>query len=174
MKALILVADGFEELSLFLPWYRLKEEGVDVTLATPLMHGLVGLHGYKIEADLPLREVNTDDYDLLLLPDGTAPERIRLRNEAVDVTRTFVESGRWVAAIGHGPQVLISAGTLDGKTLTCSPGIRDDVRAAGGVYRDDSTILDGGLLTCRGADDLPEFCRRMVALIKSPSSARVG
>ena len=174
MKALVLVADGFEELSLFLPWYRLKEEGVDVTLATPLMYGLTGLHGYKIEADAPLREVNADDYDLLVLPDGSAAEKLRLRHEAVDVARTFVESGRWVAAIGHGQQVLISAGTLDGKTVTCAAGIRDDVRAAGALYRDESTILDGGLLTCRGADDLPEFCRRLVAMLKSPTAARVG
>jgi protease I len=174
MKALILVADGFEELSLFLPWYRLKEEGVDVTLATPLMHGLIGQHGYKIEADGPIREVNTDEYDLLVLPDGAAAERLRLRNEAVDVARTFVESGRLVAAVGHGQQVLISAGTLDGKTVTCSPGIRDDVRAAGAIYRDESTILDGGLLTCRGADDLPEFCRRLMAVLKSPAVVRAG
>lgn len=174
MKALILVADGFEELSLFLPWYRLREEGVDVTLATPLMHGLIGMHGYKIEADAPLREVNADDYDLLLLPDGPAAERLRLRNEAVDVTRTFVENGRWIAAIGHGPQVLISANVLDGKTLTCSPGIRDDVRAAGATYRDESTILDTNLLTCRGSDDLPEFCRRLMALLRSAASARVA
>jgi protease I len=170
MKALILVANGFEELSFFLPWYRLKEEGVDVTIATPLMHGLEGQHGYKIEADAPLREVNTEEYDLLILPDGIAAEKLRLRNEAVDLARTFVESGRWVAAIGHGPQVLISAGALDGKTVTCSPGIRDDVRAAGAIYRDESTILDGGLLTCRGTDDLPEFCRRLMALLKSPAT----
>jgi protease I len=138
------------------------------------MHGLVGQHGYKIEADAPIRELNAEEYDLLILPDGGAAERLRLRNESVDVARTMIENGRWVAAIGHGPQVLISAGVLDGKTVTCSPGIRDDVRAAGALYRDDSTILDGGLLTCRGADDLPEFCRRLVALLKSPTTARVA
>ena len=81
--------------------------------------------------------------------------------------------GGVVAAVGHGQQVLISAGALDGKTVTCSPGIRDDVRAAGALYRDESTILDGALLTARGPDDLPEFCRRLVALLKSPAVVRV-
>ena len=136
-------------------------------MASPLMHALTGLHGYVVEPDLPIHSVNPEDYDLLLIPDGTAPERLRLREEAVDVVRTFVQDSRLVAAMGHGPQVLISAGTLDGKTLTCSPGIRDDVRAAGGVYRDESTILDGYLLTGRSPDDLPEYCLRLMALLKA-------
>lgn len=171
MRALILVADGFEDISLMLPWYRLREEGIDVTLASPLMHALTGQHGYVIEPDLPIYGVNPEDYDLLLIPDGLAPERLRLREEAVDVVRTFVQDGRMVAAMGHGPQVLISAGTLDGKTLTCSPGIRDDVRMAGAVYRDESTVLDGNLLTGRSPDELPEYCRRLIAMVKAGEAA---
>ncbi len=173
MKALFLLDDGFDDLSLFVPWYRLKEEGFDVALATPILHALRGEHGYLVEPDAPLREVNGEDFDVLIIPDGRSPERLRLRGEALDVVRTFMESGRWVAAIGHGPQLLLSAQVLDGKTITCSPGIRDDVRAAGAQYRDESTILDGNLLTCRGADDLPEFSRRLVALLKSPLAFRL-
>ncbi len=173
MRALILVANGFEDLSLFLPWYRLREEGVDTTLASPLMHALTGLHGYVVEPDLPIHSVDPEGYDLLVIPDGLAPERLRLREEAVDVVRTFVQDGRMVAAMGHGPQVLISAGTLDGKTLTCSPGIRDDVRMAGGVYRDESTILDGNLLTARSPDELPEYCLRLIAMLKASEAVRV-
>ena len=167
MKALLLIDDGFEELSVYVPWFRLKEEGVDVTLSTPLMHAVQGQHGYTIEPDAPLRMVNSESFDLLLIPDGRATERLRLRSEAVDLARTFLESGRMVAAIGHGAQVLISAGTLDGRTVTCSPGIRDDVRMAGAVYRDDSTILDGNLLTARSPDELPEFCLRLIAMVKA-------
>jgi len=167
MRALILVADGFEDLSLYLPWYRLREEGVDVTLASPLMHALTGRHGYVVEPDCPIYAVNPDEFDLLLIPDGAAPEKLRLREEAVDVVRTFAQDGRMVAAMGHGPQVLISAGILDGRTLTCSPGIRDDVRMAGAVYRDESTILDGNLLTGRSPDELPEYCLRLIAMMKA-------
>jgi len=174
MKALLLIDDGFEELSVYLPWYRLKEEGVDVTLSTPLMHAVHGQHGYTIEPDAPLRSVNSETFDLLIIPDGRATELLRLRSEAVDLARTFLESGRMVAAIGHGAQVLISAGTLDGRTVTCSPGIRDDVRMAGAFYRDESTIVDGSLLTCRGPDDLPEFCRRLMAMLKAPTTVRVS
>ena len=162
MNALILVANGFEDLSLFLPWYRLREDGADVRLASPLMHGLTGQHGYHVEPDFPIHEVNPAEYDILIIPDGVAAERLRLREEAVDVARTFMQEGTRVAAIGHGAQLLISAGTLDGRLVTCAPGIRDDVRAAGAVYRDEAVVQDGNLLTCRGADDLPAFCHLLM------------
>lgn len=167
MKALILLADGFEDLSLFLPWYRLREEHIEVRLASPYLHGLAGLHGYRVEPDFPIHEVKPAEFDLLLISDGPAVERLRLREEAVDVARTFIDEGKTVAAIGHGLQLLISAGALDGKVVTCSPGIRDDVRAAGAAYRDEATILDGSLLTGRGVDDLPVFCGRLIRLTRS-------
>lgn len=168
MKALILVTDGFEDLSLFLPWYRLREEGLNVRLAAPMMHALKGMHGYRVEPDVRIHEINPAEYDLLVIPDGPAVEQLRQREEAVDVTRTFAQDGGTrVAAIGHGPQLLISAGVLDGRTVTCSPGIRDDVRMAGAHYRDEAAVRDGNLLTARGPDDLPNFCLRLVAGLKA-------
>jgi len=174
MKALLLIDDGFEELSVYLPWYRLREEGVDVTLASPLLHAVVGQHGYTIEPDCALRAINPENYDVLLIPDGPATERLRLRHECVDLARSFNENGRVIASIGHGAQILISAGLLDGRTVTCSPAIRDDVRMAGAIYRDESTIVDGTLLTGRSVDDLPEFCRRLMAMLKAPTLVRIG
>jgi protease I len=165
MKALILVADGFEDLSLYLPWYRLREEGVEVVLASPLMHGLKGEHGYVVEPDTTIHEVNPAEFDLLLIPDGSCGERLRIREEAVDVTRTFMQEGMRVAAIGHGAQLLISAGVLDGRRVTCTPGIRDDVRAAGASYRDEAVITDGNLTTVRGIDDLPAFTHSLMKLL---------
>jgi protease I len=165
MKSLILIANGFEDLSLFLPWYRLREEGVEVVLASPLMSAVVGLHGYRVEPDVPVHEISPSEYDLLVIPDGPANEILRVREEVVAVVRTFVQESR-VAAIGHGSQLLISAGAVDGKTVTCSPGIRDDVRSAGATYRDEATVNDGNLLTGRGPDDLPAFCRELARMVK--------
>jgi protease I len=167
MKALILVADGFEDLELFCPWYRLQEEGVDVTLATPTGRPVTGKHGYAVEADMPIREVNPAEYELLLIPGGRSPEGLRLREEAVDVTRTFVEDEKRIAAICHGPQLLLSAGALNGRTITAAATIRDDVKAAGAVYRDEPVVMDGNVLTSRGPDDLPQFCRQLVAMIQT-------
>jgi protease I len=167
MKALILIDDHFEELSLFLPKCRLEEEGVEVVLASPLMHTLTGQHGYAIEPEIAIHDLNVTDFSLLVIVDGPAVEKLRLREEAVDVARTFVQEGWPVAAIGHGLQLLISAGALDGKSVTCSPGIRDDVRAVGASYRDEAVISDGNLLTCRGCDDLAELNKAIMKLLKA-------
>lgn len=164
MKALILLADGFEDLTVFIPWYRLQEEQVAVTLAAPHHHTLVGKHGYHIEPDFAIADINSTEFDMLLIPGGAAPERLRLREEAVDIARTFLQDDRTVVTIGHGLQVLISAGALDGRTVTCSAGIRDDVRAAGGRYRDEAIVVDGNLITCRGIDDLPQLSACLMSL----------
>jgi protease I len=171
MKALILVSDGFEDLTLFLPWYRLREDGFTVHLAAPLMHAVTGLHGYRVEPDARIHEVNPAEYDAVVIPDGPCVEKLRQREEAVDVIRTFAQDGTSrVAAIGHGAQLLISGGVLDGRVVTCDPGIRDDVRAAGATYRDVPVVRDGNLITARGADDLPAFCREFVRAL---AAARV-
>src|SRR5947209_5948029 len=101
MKALVLVADGFEDLQLFCPWHRLREEGFEVTLASPAGKNATGQHGYVVVADMPIREANPSEYDLLLVPGGSAPERLRLREEAIDVARTFIDEDRRVVVIGH-------------------------------------------------------------------------
>ncbi|MBO0697283.1 MAG: DJ-1/PfpI family protein, partial [Zavarzinella sp.] len=153
MKALFLIADGFEDVQFFCPYYRLREEGVAVTVAAAADNRpATGLHGYVVEPDMPVPEVNPSDYHLLVIPGGRAPERLRLREETVDLTRTFAQDGTLVAAIGHGPQLLLSAGALDGKSATCDPGIRDDVRSVAGSYRDEGVVVDGPLITARGSD----------------------
>jgi protease I len=163
MKALFLVEDGFEDLHFFCPYYRLQEEGIRVTVASPATHPLTGSHGYKVEPDMPIQELNPAEYDLLIVPGGSSPEKLRQREQAVDVTRTFMEEGRFIAMIGHAAQLLISAGAIDGRSLTCAPGIRDDVRSAGGVYRDDGVVVDGTLISSRHSEDLPRFCQQIIA-----------
>jgi protease I len=166
MKALFLVANGFEDIQFFCPYYRLREEGIQVTIAAAVDNQLAtGLHGYAIEPDMPIPELNPSEYDLLVIPGGRAPEKLRLREEAVDVARTFVQDGMLVAAIGHGPQLLLSAGALEGRTVTCDPRIRDDIRLVAGAYRDEAVVVDGPLITARGSDDLPEFCEQLIAAI---------
>jgi len=165
MKALILIADGFDDLQLFCPYYRLLEEGVAVTIASPRGHPAVGLRGFPIEANAPLAAVDPAEYDLLVIPGGQSPERLRMREEAIGIARAFMDEERPVAAIGHGPQLLISAGSLDSKQATSAPDIRDDLRAGGAIYHNKAIIRDGNLLTGRSSEDLPQFCRQMVALL---------
>jgi protease I len=165
MKVLVLAADGFEDLELFCPMFRLQEVDIAVTIASPGGTRISGVHGYVRDSDLPIREANPAEYDLLLIPGGRSPERLRLREEAVDIARTFMEEDRPVATIGHGPQLLISAGAIAGRRAACAPGIRDDLRAAGANYSDEAVVVDGNLLSARGPEDLATFCRQLVAFV---------
>jgi protease I len=171
MKALIVAAEGFEDMELFGVWHRLLEERIDVIIASPSGNKVTGLHGYHVEPDMPIRELNPSEYDLLVIPGGASPERLRLREEAVDVARTFMEDDRRVAVIGRGIQLLISAGALNGRQVTCAAAIRDDVRAAGAAYRDEAVVVDGNLVSCRGLEELPDFCRQLVAAVAAVAAA---
>ncbi len=166
MKALILTAGGVEDCELFYPYYRFKEEGLDVDVASPDGEKIVGEHGYSLEANLSFADAEADDYDLLFLPGGRGPEKVRLQSEAVEITRKMFEADKLIAAICHGPQVLISADVLRGKKATCWPALRDDLRAAGADYVDEEVVMDGNLITSRCPPDLPAFCRQIFAAIR--------
>src|SRR5262245_13623374 len=114
MKALVLLADGFEGLHLFSPWLRLREEDAEVTVASPNGKPVTGLNGHVVKCDMAIHEVNPSEYALLVIPGGYSPEKLRLHEEAVDVARTFLDEGRRVAAVGHAAQLLISAGGATG------------------------------------------------------------
>ena len=131
-KVLIISGMDFEDLELFYPLFRLKEAGFDVHIASYTKE-LTGKHGYKVKVDLLLKDVKPEEYIALVLPGGRGPERVRLyaRDEAIKIVKHFVENNKPIAAICHGPQLLISAGALKGRTITCYAGIRDDVEAAG-------------------------------------------
>ncbi|MGA2192157.1 MAG: type 1 glutamine amidotransferase domain-containing protein [Nitrospirota bacterium] len=162
MKALIITADEVEDLELFYPYYRIKEAGWDITVAAPREGQIKGKHGYTVPVDIKFSDVNPGEYDLLVVPGGKAPEEVRLDEDALNIVRHFFKEEKYVAAICHGPQVLISAGELAGKNATCWPAIRDDVIAAGAKYRDKEVLVDGNLITSRKPDDLPAFMREVM------------
>jgi len=166
MKALILVADNVEDLEFFYPYYRLREEGFSADVASLDGGKIVGKNGYDFTCNLSISEANADDYDLLVLPGGKAPETVRLEPEAVEIARKMLDSDKIVAAICHGVQTLISADVLHGRKATCWKGIRDDLKAAGAEYLDQEVVVDGNLITSRSPEDLPAFCREMFAAVR--------
>jgi protease I len=167
MRALILVADGFEDSEFFYPYYRLQEEGIEVDIAGPEGDRVVGKHGYVFETNASLSRWRAADHDILILPGGKASETIRLIPEAVDVARQMMTEGKIVAAICHGAQTLISADVLRGRRATCWKAIRDDIKAAGAEYVDEEVVVDGNLITSRSPEDLPAFCRAIFAAVRS-------
>ncbi|HEY3320929.1 MAG TPA: type 1 glutamine amidotransferase domain-containing protein [Planctomycetota bacterium] len=165
MKALILTANEVEDLEFLYPFYRLIEEGFEVHVATGDGEKLTGKHGYTHEPDLSFAEVDSQQYDMLILPGGKAPESVRLNKDALSVVNQMVNDGKLIAAICHGPQILISAGKVKGKRATCWWGVRDDLIAAGANWVDEEVVVDGNLITSRCPQDLPAFCRAILKAV---------
>ena len=166
MRVLILVENGFEDLELFYPLYRMREEGIEVDVASSSLDVRVGKKGYEVKPDLTYENVSVEDYAALILPGGKSPERVRINERAVEIVRRFLELGKPIAAICHGPQLLISAMAVKGRKMTSWIGIRDDLIAAGALYEDKPVVVDGNIITSRMPDDLPYFCGELVKLLK--------
>ncbi len=166
MRALILAEDGFEDLELFYPLYRLREEGFEVDVASSARRPVAGKRGYAVPATRTYGECRAEDYACLVIPGGKSPERVRLVPEALELARAFVRAGKPVAAICHGPQVLLSAGLVKGRRMTCYAGIRDDLMAAGAEYRDEPCVADGRIITARVPDDLPAFTGALIHQVR--------
>ncbi|MGD0234043.1 MAG: type 1 glutamine amidotransferase domain-containing protein [Syntrophorhabdales bacterium] len=166
MKVLMISADEFEDLELFVPYYRLQEEGIEVTLASLKKGKITGKHGYEAQVDKVIAEVNPATYDALILPGGKAPAKVRQDERAVAVARYFMEKKKPVAAICHGPQILITAGVLKGRHATCYKSVAKEMKEAGVVYEDKAVVVDGKLVTSRQPSDLPFFLRETMNLLK--------
>ena len=165
MKALMISADNFEDTELLVPFYRLKEEGIDVDIASIKKDSIKGVHGYEVIANKTLKKIIPDDYDILILPGGKAPETIRKDKNALEIARHFFQKNKPVAAICHGPQTLITAGLLRGRHATCYKSVAREMKDAGVLYEDKEVVVDGNLITSRQPSDLPAFMREIMRVI---------
>jgi protease I len=164
MKALIVTTDGFEDSELTYPYYRLQEAGIDVALATPDGESATGKIGEEMEADLAISDASEDEYDLLVVPGGNAPEDLRLEaEEAIELVKAFDDSGKPIASICHGAQLLISADVLEGREATGYWAIRVDMENAGATFVDEECVVDDNLVTARYPDDLPAWLSGLFA-----------
>ena len=166
MKALIISADNFEDSELLVPYYRLKEAHVEVDVASVKPGAIKGKHGYEVAVDKTLDAVHPEEYALLVLPGGKAPERVRKEKKAIEIARSFFEHHKPVAAICHGPQTLISAGLLKGRRATCYRSVAEELKAAGALYEDRDVVVDGNLVTSREPSDLPAFMRETMKQLR--------
>jgi len=166
MKVLIISADNFEDTELLVPYYRFREEGFDADIASIREGTIKGKHGYEVEANRALGEIVPDQYDMLLLPGGKAPETIRKDKNALDIAKHFFLKNKPVSAICHGPQILITAGLMKGRHATCYKSVAEEMKDAGAVYEDKEVVVDGNLVTSRQPSDLPAFMRETLKILK--------
>ena len=170
-RVLIVATDGFEESELFGPLEILRGRGADVKLASPSLEPIQAtVHddpGKTIRPDLAIADARAEDFDALILPGGVRnPDALRMDEAAIALIRAFAGAGKPVAAICHGPWLLVEADLLRGRTATSWPSIRTDLTNAGARVVDQPAVTDGNIVTSRNPDDVPAFTQALIALIE--------
>ncbi|WP_410768980.1 type 1 glutamine amidotransferase domain-containing protein [Fontibacillus sp. BL9] len=162
-KVIALVDEEFEDLELWYPIYRVREEGALVHLAgAEKGKKYIGKYGVPAEAELAFEEIRASDYDGILVPGGWAPDKLRRYSKVLEIVRELHQAKKPVGQICHAGWVLISAGILNGVTVTSTPGIRDDMENAGAIWKDEPVVVDGHIISARRPPDLPEYGKAFV------------
>ncbi len=163
-RIVVLAEDGYEDLELWVPYYRLLEEGAELVLAGHEKRTYSSKHTYPCEVDATVSELKPAEFDAVVIPGGVAgPDRMRRHKEILDFVRKMDADGKVVAAICHAAWVPISAGIVKGRQMTSYASVRDDCINAGAKWVDKECVVDGNLVTSRFPDDLPAFCRAIVS-----------
>ena len=177
MKVAILVTDGFEQVELTEPRKALDQAGADTRVVSPKGDEVRGWNftdwGQSLPVDLKLDDARPQDFDALLLPGGVInPDKLRMIPAAVQFVKAFFEAGKPVAAICHGPWMIVEADEARGRRMTSWPSVRTDLRNAGAEVVDQEAVVDGNLVTSRKPDDIPAFSREMIKLFAAARDRR--
>lgn len=177
LKVAILVTDGFEQVEMTDPRQALIAQGAETAIVSPMDGSVRGWKHHDpadtFEVDVALKNAKPADYDALLLPGGVVnPDALRIDERAIAFVKAFVEAGKPIAAICHGPWTLINAGGVKGRQVTSWPSLRVDLENAGAEWRDMEVVVAPQLVTSRKPDDLPAFDREMVKLFASAGARK--
>ena len=174
LRACVLVEQQYQEMEVWYPIYRLREAGCKVTVVGPeAQTNYPSKLGYPCKSDRAAKDVSADDFEILVIPGGFAPDYLRRHDSILRLVSGMVEQGKVVAAICHGPWVLCSTQALKGRKATCFFAIKDDVMNAGATYVDAEVVRDGNLITSRKPDDLPAFLTAIAQAAKELRPVRV-
>lgn len=178
-RILIISANGFEQSELAVPRDRLREAGATVEVASPDGKAIRGWKdkdwGDKVEVDLPIPDAKVDNYDALVIPGGQInPDLLRIDDTAMDLVKAFISSGKIVAAICHGPWLLVEADAVRDRRITSYQSIRTDVRNAGGHWVDKPVVNDNGIITSRSPKDLDAFVGKIIEEVQEGRHRRAA
>jgi protease I len=168
-RVAILAEEDFEDAELVEPLRAMKDVGARVTIVGSGSHeSYKGKRGKaKIKADITADKVNIQDFDAIIIPGGYAPDKMRLHQPMIDLVKAAFDSGKLVAAVCHGPQLLISAGIVRGRRVTSWPSVAIDLKNAGANWIDEPVVKDGNLITSRKPSDLPVFDKAIIDALKN-------
>lgn len=162
----ILVESQYQELEAWYPYFRLIEEGAEVHFIAPKTdEEYKGKFGYPLKAHVKILDANPNNYDAVIIPGGFAPDFMRRTPEMISFVKHLSDAGKVVAAICHGGWILASANVIRNKNVTCFSAIKDDLINAGANYYDREVVQDGNIITSRKPEDLPAFCKTIIAAL---------
>lgn len=164
----------YEDLELWYPLLRFREEGADTVVVAPRVGEYASKHGYPVQAELASADARAEDFDAVVVPGGYCPDYLRRDPHLVRLVAAVADRGGVVAAICHGGWMLCSAGVLPGRRATSHAAIRDDLLHAGAHWEDAEVVVDGPLVTSRAPADLPAFCRAIATLLAATSPPRTA
>lgn len=170
-RVLILATDGFEQSELMEPRRALEQAGIETVVASPRTGSIKGWNksnwGESVRVDAALNEVSAEDFDALMLPGGQMnPDSLRMVDEVICLIEDFDEAEKTIAAICHGPSLLVEADIVDGRAVTSWPSIRTDLENAGAQVFDEEVIVDGNLITSRMPEDIEAFSQALIAALE--------
>jgi protease I len=166
-RVICLIHNEFEDLELWYPILRLREEGVTVhTAGEQAGATYVGKYGVPAVSDYSFKDIDCNEYDGLLVPGGWAPDKLRRYPEVLDIVRRMNKKGKPIGQICHAGWVLISADIIRGRKVTSTPGIKDDMTNAGGTWVDAPAVVDGNIVSSRKPQDLPEYMKAYLELLR--------
>ncbi len=166
LRIAVLAENEYEDLELQYPLLRLREAGAETVLVGPVAGTYTSKHGYPAKAEVGAEQVSAAQFAAVVVPGGFAPDRLRRYPAVLKLVKDLDAQGKVVAAICHAGWVLVSAGVLKGKIATSTPAIKDDMINAGAEWVDREVVRDGLLITSRRPDDLPAFCREIIAALE--------
>lgn len=166
-KVISLVYGEFEDLELWYPILRLREEGYIVhIIGEKAREKYIGKYGVPVESDYAFEDINVDEYDAILVPGGWAPDKLRRFPAVLNMVKRMNEKNKPIGQICHAGWVLISANILKGKIVTSTPGIKDDMENAGAKWLDEAVVVDGNLVSSRQPKDLPEYMKKFIEVLE--------
>ena len=166
-KAVIITGPGFEDIEVIYPYFRLKEEGLFVDVATSSDQEVLGKHGVPFKPTVKIKNLSEKNYDLVIIPGGyEAPDRVRQVKEILIFVKKMFLAEKVISSICHGPWVLISAGIMKNKKATCYIGMKDDLQNAGAKYINNNVVIDDNLITSDHPRNLADWMKITVSIIR--------